>query len=61
MLKNNCQCELCRSVWEGGHRYMKNVELCADDEEWVEVEEDYPLTPTGIAILDSLEKLYENN
>lgn len=32
MLKNNCQCELCRSVWEGAG-YMKNTELCADDEE----------------------------
>lgn len=44
MLKNNCQCELCRSVWEGAG-YMKNTELCADDEEWVDAEEDYPLTP----------------
>lgn len=58
MLENNCQCELCRSVWEGGG-YMKNVELCADDEEWVD--EAYPSAYVELTILNTLEALYENN
>lgn len=58
MLENNCQCELCRSVWGDGGS-MKNVELCTDDGEWVD--EAYPSAYVELTILNSLEALYENN
>lgn len=65
MLENNCQCDLCRSVW-GGAGYMKNIELCADDEEWgfpavgepAHKEEQDKLTRIEAAILASFSAPY---
>ena len=58
MLNNNCQCDLCRSVWEGTG-YMKNGELCADDVKWTE--EVYPSAYDELTISKSMEQLHENN
>lgn len=44
MRENNCQCDLCKSVWGGGE-YMKDIELYADGEEWKEVDGELPPSP----------------